>query len=258
MTTKRRKLIVGLVLLAVAALSILGWQIGRSRNALWQIVSTSCIPAAHSGGTGRCAEVALAKEPDSGFVVFKDRNGPLQYLLMPTKRISGIEDPSLLAGSTSHYWADAWRAKRWMEVSNGAPIPRDVVSITLNSAWGRSQNQLHLHVSCVRPDLRSFLRSTPASNSDVWTPIPGGWMGHPYEVRKLIAPTLDGQDLFKDVGKDRAEAMDRQAIAAIGTSFDGREGFWLLRTHVDLTALWLGSIEGDVQDHKCTALRSSS
>lgn len=255
MTSKRRNLIIVLALLVLAAILVVAWQVLRSRDTLWRIVSTSCVPAAQSGGTGRCAEVSIAKGIESGFVVFKDRNGPLQYLLMPTKQVTGIEDPFLLTANSPSYWAEAWQARRWMEISNGAPVPRDAVSITVNSAWARSQNQLHLHVSCVRADLRSFLRSVPASNSDSWTPIPGGWMGRPYEVRKLVAETLDGQDLFKDVAKDHAGDMGRQAIAVVATLFDGRNGFWLLRTRLDLMALWRGAIEGDVQDHSCSVVR---
>lgn len=255
MTLKRRKLLIIFCAVLLAAILAVVWQVRHSRATLWRIVSTSCIPAAQSGENGRCAEVSLSKNTDAGYVIFKDRNGPLQYLLMPTKRVTGIEDPFLLTPEAPAYWAEAWRAKRWMDVANGKPVPREVVSITINSEWGRGQNQLHFHISCVRSDLRSFLRSIPASNNDAWTPIPGGWMGHSYEVRKLVAETMDGQDLFKDVAKDHAGEMGRQAIAVIATQIDGRNGFWLLRTHMDLSTLWVGSIEGDVQDHSCSEVR---
>lgn len=258
MLLKRRKLLVVFSVLLLAVILAGGWQIQRSRTTLWHIVKTSCIPAAQSGKTGRCAEVSLSNNSDAGYVVLKDRNGPLQYLLMPTKRVSGIEDPFLLTPVAPLYWAEAWRAKRWMDVSNGKPVPREAVSITVNSEWGRSQNQLHLHISCVRSDLKSFLRSKPESNNDSWTSIPGGWMGHPYEVRKLMAATLDGQDLFKDVAKDYANEMGWQAIAAVATNINGQNGFWLLRTRMDLLAMWAGSIEGDVQDHSCNEVRRAT
>jgi CDP-diacylglycerol pyrophosphatase len=257
MTLKRRKflLIFGFGAVLLAAILAIVWQVQNSRATLWRIVSASCIPAAQSGATGRCAEVSISKGTDPGYVVFKDRNGPLQYLLMPTKRVTGIEDPFLLSAEAPAYWAEAWRAKRWMDIANGKPVPREAVSITINSAWGRSQNQLHLHVSCVRSDLRSFLSSIPASRNDAWTPIPGGWMGHPYEVRRLVADTMAGQDLFKDVAREHAGDMGQQAIAVIATQIDGKNGFWLLRTHMDLSALWIGAIDGDVQDHSCSEVR---
>ena len=260
MRSKQRRYAVFFMLLVLGGATLAAWQATmRSRNTLWRIVSSSCIPAAKSGvGTGRCTEVSIANGEAFGFVVFKDRNGPLQYLLMPTKRVSGIEDALVLAAGSPNYWAEAWRARRWMEVSNGAPVPREAVAITVNSAWGRSQGQLHLHVSCVRADLRAFLKSLPEGSNDAWAPVPGGWSGHPYELRRLVAESLDGQDLFKDVARDHADDMSRLAVAAIATRFDGHDGFWLLRTHVDLMARWLGSIEGDVQDHSCEVVQNFS
>ena len=135
MTLKRRKLLLISGAVLFAAILAAGWQIQRSRTTLWRIVNTSCIPAAQSGQTGSCAEVSLSKNSDAGYVVFKDRNGPLHYLLMPTKRVTGIEDPFLLTPEAPTYWADAWRAKRWMDVANGKPVPREAVSITINSEW---------------------------------------------------------------------------------------------------------------------------
>jgi CDP-diacylglycerol pyrophosphatase len=37
-------------------------------------------------------------------VLFKDRNGPLQYLLMPTYRINGTESPLLLDPLTPNFF----------------------------------------------------------------------------------------------------------------------------------------------------------
>jgi CDP-diacylglycerol pyrophosphatase len=42
-------------------------------------------------------------KPDAGYVVFKDRNGPLQYLLMPTYRINGTESPLLTEPHTPKF-----------------------------------------------------------------------------------------------------------------------------------------------------------
>jgi CDP-diacylglycerol pyrophosphatase len=257
MPTQRRRY-VALLILSTLALLLAGlvWKWHDTRQALWRFVSLSCVPAAQSGaGTGKCAEVSLAPGLESGHVVFKDRNGPLQYLLMPTRRVSGVEDDFLLRPEAPPYWAEAWRARRWMAVSHGAPVPREVVSIAVNPKWARSQEQLHLHVSCVRPDLRAFLQALPAARSEAWSAIPGGWLGHPYEVRRIVADDLDGHDLFKDVARQHAGAMDRQGLAAIATRFDGRDGFWLLRTEPAWPRLWRGAIEGDVQDHACSELR---
>ena len=257
MTPRSRQLALAALPVFVLLLAGAAWQWHQGTQTLWRFVSQGCLLAAQSGhGTGRCAEVSIERGADRGHVVFKDRNGPLQYLVMPTRRVSGVEDPFLLQPDAPAYWAEAWRARRWMAVSQGGPVPREAVSITVNPKWGRSQGQLHLHISCVRPDLRALLQSSPAAQSGTWTTLPGGWQGHAYEVRRVIADDLDGHDLFKEVARQHAGTMDRQGLAAIATrAGDGRNGFWFLRTQTDLPALWLGAIEGDVQDHTCAELQ---
>jgi CDP-diacylglycerol pyrophosphatase len=255
MSIKPRTLLFIVAAILAAGVAVTG-EMQYSGATLWRIISTDCIPAAaQTGGTGHCAEVALAGGIDNGYVVLKDQTGPLQYLLMPSRRVTGIEDPFLLTPQAPPFWADAWNATRWMAIAHRKPVSREAIAITVNSAWGRSQNQLHLHISCVRPDLRAFLHTLPAANSASWTAIPGGWQGHPYEVRKLMANTLDGQDLFKDTARQHVDAMGQQGLAAVAMQIDGKNGFWLLRTHVDLMAMWTGAIEGDVQDHGCSKVR---
>jgi CDP-diacylglycerol pyrophosphatase len=255
MPIRRPALLKGALAATVVLVGVGIYLLLQSRETLWRIVSTNCVPAAKTGKPSRCAEVSIAKGVEAGDVVFKDRNGALQYLLMPTKRVYGIEDPQLLASGAPDYLANAWRARRWMDISNGAPVPRDVVSITVNSAWSRSQNQLHFHISCVRADLRTYLRSQ--NFTEQWSPLPGGWQGHPYEVRRVVAETLDSIKLFQDIAQGHPDEMGRKAIAAIGTTFDGRNGFWLLKTHIAPLEGWLGGIEGDVQDHVCEILKNT-
>ncbi len=61
-------------------------------NALRHIVLDQCVPnQIQNRNPAPCAQV----KTDAGYVVFKDRNGPLQYLLMPTYRINGTESPLL-------------------------------------------------------------------------------------------------------------------------------------------------------------------
>ncbi|MGN6529363.1 MAG: CDP-diacylglycerol diphosphatase [Burkholderiaceae bacterium] len=226
----------------------------HGRSALWRIVSEDCVPAAAAGRSSMCVAVTRDPSAPADFVVLKDRRGALQYLVMPARRVTGIEDPALLAPGAGDYLADAWRERRWMDVSRGAPVPREDVALALNSAWSRSQDQLHVHVSCVRADLRARLQALDASIGTAWTPLPGGWRGHPYLVRRIVADTLDGTGLVRELRRAHAGEMGRQAIAVVGARWQGRPSFWVLETHVDLADRWLGGVEGDVQDHACAVL----
>ncbi|MBK5674042.1 CDP-diacylglycerol diphosphatase, partial [Salmonella enterica] len=89
-----------------------------------------------------------------GYVLFKDRNGPLQYLLMPTYRINGTESPLLLDPLTPNFFWQAWQGREIMSQRHGAPVPDNAVSLAINSRSGRTQNHFHIHISCLRPDVR--------------------------------------------------------------------------------------------------------
>jgi CDP-diacylglycerol pyrophosphatase len=243
-------------LAVLAAVGAAAWR-QHGRDALWRIVSEDCVPAAAAGRPSRCAAVARDRSAPADFVVLKDRRGALQYLVMPARRVTGIEDPALLAADAGDYLADAWRERPWMEVARGAPVPREDVALALNSAWSRSQDQLHVHVSCVRADLRARLQALDAAIGSDWTPLPGGWRGHPYLARRIVAESLDGTGLVRELARAHPGDMGRQAIAVVGARWQGRPSFWVLQTHVDLGAGWLGGIEGDVQDHDCAVLAAA-
>ena len=52
----------------------------------------------------------------------------------------------------------------------GGPVPDDRLGMAINSAYGRSQNQLHIHLTCLREDVRRQLqaeRPTYRSNGDL-------------------------------------------------------------------------------------------
>jgi CDP-diacylglycerol diphosphatase len=69
------------------------WLHSGNPDALRKIVLQQCVPNQQQHqNPAPCAEVNLK----GGYVLFKDRNGPLQYLLMPTYRINGTESPLLL------------------------------------------------------------------------------------------------------------------------------------------------------------------
>lgn len=62
-------------------------------DVLWKFVSQQCVPEMEKNHRpAPCEKVDLA----AGYVLFKDRVGPLQYLLMPVAKISGIESPGCL------------------------------------------------------------------------------------------------------------------------------------------------------------------
>ncbi len=62
--------------------------------ALWNIVHGACVPHEEATqGPKPCVDVDLAKGEDGGEALLKDLIGVAQQLAIPTKRLTGIEDP---------------------------------------------------------------------------------------------------------------------------------------------------------------------
>lgn len=185
---KKALTVVVCLLLIIAAIAGGLWLYFKGQpDALRDIVFHQCVPnQQRHDNPAPCAEVKL----DAGLVIFKDRNGPLQYLLMPTWRINGIESPMLLHPKTPNYFWQAWQARRVMSERNGEAVPNNVVSLTLNSKLGRTQNHLHIHISCLRPDVREKLNREAARISSQWLPLPGGIDDTPYLVRRVSEAEL--------------------------------------------------------------------
>jgi CDP-diacylglycerol pyrophosphatase len=145
----RRLTIAVLATLAIAACTPAA---AAHPDALWTIVDGQCVPdQRNNGDPAPCALVDL----ESGYAVLKDLVGNTQFLLIPTVRIGGIESPQILAPHAPNYFADAWRARSFVEQRAGRALPRDWLSLAINSAAARSQNQLHIHI-----DLRARRRAS--------------------------------------------------------------------------------------------------
>jgi CDP-diacylglycerol pyrophosphatase len=238
-----------LAALLLAAVSSAG--IGRADtdpNALWHIVGGQCVPNEQEhADPAPCASVDLA----GGSAVLKDLVGATQFLLIPTTRVSGIESPALLAPDATNYFAAAWRARTFVDERAGWTLPRDWVSLAINSVYARSQSQLHIHVDCVRADVRAALSEHVAEVGTVWAPFPALLAGHRYD-----AVTVSGEDLTVnpfDVLADgiagaRDHMGDRTLVVVGAFGADGRPGFVILSDRADAATGDLAEGE-ELQDH---------
>jgi len=194
-------------------------------NVLWNIVHDKCVPAAESGkGPGDCTKVDLAGHG----AVLKDRDGAYQYLLIPTNRVTGIEDPLVLAPDAPNWFAEAWDARNYLEATVGHDVPRDAISLAINSTRARSQNQLHIHIDCLTPRVRDALRANPPSEN--WEIYPTELSDDTYYARRLQGAELRENPfpLVADAVPGARADMGDQTIAVVGASFPSGPGFVLL------------------------------
>lgn len=249
---KARYLVLTLLLLVVLAAAG-GWIWLKSGNpdALRHIVFEQCLPNAREhNAPAPCEQVNLK----GGYVLMKDRNGPLQYLLMPTYRINGTESPLLLEPKTPNFFWQAWQSRDVLSKKRGSEVPDNAISLAINSRLGRSQNHFHIHISCLRPDVRAQLNDNAARISSQWLELPGGLRGHSYLARRVTDAELVQRSPFVMLAEEVPEAkahMGRFALAMVPQA-DG--SFVLLATERNLLAFNLASAE-EIQDHQCAILK---
>jgi CDP-diacylglycerol pyrophosphatase len=225
------------------------------RNALWTIVHDQCVPDQESHqDPAPCTAVALDGGQPQGYAILKDRNGATQFLLIPTRRIAGMESPDILAPDLPNYWPAAWDARRFVEARAKHAMGWDTIGLAINSALGRSQDQLHIHIDCVQPDVRAALAEHIGDIGSTWAALPFDLRGRRYFAVRLEAAALAAQDPFKRVASGLAASSDlaRETLVVIGASFTGGEkGFVLLAGEADPLKGDFGHGE-DLLDHACS------
>lgn len=245
-------LILGIIVL-VGGAAAGGWYWLHSGNpdALRHFVIDQCVPNQQQHQSpAPCASVNL----QGGYVLFKDRNGPLQYLLMPTYRINGTESPLLLNPHTANYFWQAWQSRQLMSARHGSPVPDSAVSLTINSRTGRTQNHFHIHISCLRPDVRQQLDASLDSINSRWQPLPGGLRSHQYLARRVTETELAQKSPFLMLAEEVPEARDHMGRFALAMAQQSDGTFVLLATERNLLTLNRASAE-EIQDHRCEILQ---
>ena len=223
-------------------------------SALWNIVHGQCVPhAQHGEGPSPCADIALGEGEQRGVSLLKDRVGIAQHLLIPTWRISGIEDTSLMSAQTPNLWQAAWQERRFVAQSLGHPLDDRAFGMAINSAYARSQDQFHIHLDCLSPAATAAFPELMALTANQWTnvnaPLPGGH----YRALRLEAADLTGVAPFQLLADSLPPETDmgHQSLAIVTfAAGDGTRSFVLLATSFDPLRGERGHAE-DLLDQSC-------
>ena len=221
---------------------------GCARNAdptdlaIWRIVDQGC-------NAGQQVQVQSVPSNDlvcdtrEGFAVLKDRCGPTHFLLIPTVRRAGVESPELQIAGEPNYFALAWEQRG--RALNAAPGDGDV-GLAINSRYGRSQSQLHVHIDRLRPQVRAALQGLA---------LPVGQqthlelMGHRYRVDHLAS--LANSPFAQAAREWDARTVEERARLTLAIASDGASGFFLLSDRADLAALDRGHAEELLLPRSC-------
>ncbi len=236
--------LLGLLLLL---LPVAGW--AGDPHALWRIVHERCVPdAQRDGDPSPCAVL----DQRGGYAVLKDRVGAEQFLLIPTARLSGIESPELLREGVPNYFADAWSQAALVGGRLHRDLPREDLSLAINSAYGRSQDQFHIHIDCVSRPVRAALSAGLGAITTEWRALAVPLAGHRYRARRIVGAALGATDPFRLLAAsldDPARQMGRHTLVLVGARLPA-PGFILLDDQVDMPHLDRASGE-ELQDHSC-------
>ena len=170
-------------------------------------------------GPKPCERVDLDGGVDQGVAILKDLVGIAQMLAIPTRRITGIEDPQMLAPNAPPVFAVAWSAKTLVEARLGRALPREAVGLAINSKWARSQEQLHVHVDCVAIPVMKALAEYASALDSQWRAMTVPLQGRVYFARRVDSADLADVAPLKLLadGVEGARAhMGAYSLAAVG------------------------------------------
>jgi CDP-diacylglycerol pyrophosphatase len=225
------------------------------RGALWRIAHDQCVPneEAHQN-PAPCAHVDVRGGIDRGYVILKDRVGIAQFLLIPTRRIAGIESPDLLAPGSFNYWAAAWQNRTYVMAAIKHDLAWDTIGLAVNSALSRSQDEFHIHIDCLAPEVRALLAVHRTEIGTTWAELAFDLRGERYFARRLAAADLPRQDpltLLASGVPGAGQHMGQETLVVAGVTFaPGQNGFVLLAARANPASGNLAHGE-NLLDHSC-------
>lgn len=228
------------------------------RNLLWHVVQTCVATHRLTGLSFPCLEVDLSRGVDRGFAVVRAPLEDTHVVVTPTVHTMGVESERLQQPDAPNYFADAWAARHFVTDELPHQPGRTDLALAVNSRPGRSQDQLHIHVDCIRQDVRRALAAQAASIPvDRWERISVLPRAPRYYATALARPNLDGTNIFRLVqtGLDVSpDDMDEVTIVVVGAIVEGKPGFIVLARQ--RIANSRDEAHGEaLMDHACSAFR---
>lgn len=223
------------------------------RNVLWEKINENCVPNYLQHETYRpCSLIDLYR----GIAIYKVDNDKFQYLLLPTEKITGLEDPKLMMDDTKNYFNEAWIARSFFTERLGKNIKENYISLAINPKNSRTQDQLHIHVSCISNDFTRILSNLSNKN------ISSNWSvnqtfvlyNYLFHYKKVSYHELVNTNLFKKIAKEVIREKGDLKNTGVGLVKVSMNDFILF------IAIGSGKngIPGEiVQDHECTLAEKS-
>jgi CDP-diacylglycerol pyrophosphatase len=222
-----------LLLALIIAGGLLGLHaLSANRDALRQIVQQQCLVHWRQlRSAAPCERIYLpqAQSAAGGYALLADRKGGAHFLLIPTQTIVGIESPEVLDSSAPNYFAAAWQGRDLIAARVGHSVSRSAVGLALNPKQARSQDQLHIHMECLRTNVAAALRESAASITTTWSSLAIDFWH--YDAMRIMGEELGTSNPFKLLAARLPKAMakiESYTLIVAGMDFPEGPGFVVL------------------------------
>jgi CDP-diacylglycerol pyrophosphatase len=233
------------ILAVVAVLSVsagfAAYAMELHRMALWQVVRACVADYKLTGTPFPCLEVNISRGEALGNVVLRP---PLSEdtVVVPTRRIKGVEDPFLQSPEAPNYFDEAWRARRFLKDSDGEAPERDNTALFVNSAVVRTQDQLHIHVGCLVPYARHTLAAVaPEMPMGEWTeigPVVPHTMFWGYRISGTELANVNPFRLAAEELGDKTSGPGDLTVVVVGARVEGDDQFLILASYSKAPHAW--------------------
>lgn len=226
------------------------------RMALWQVVRACVADYKLTGAPFPCLEVSISGGEALGNVVLR---APLQdeTILVPTRKITGVEDPFLQSPEAPNYFDAAWRARTFLKTADGRAPERDDIALIVNSIIVRGQDQLHVHIGCLLPYARrSLAAAAPRIPIGEWArigPIVPHTMFWGYRIRGADLAKVEPFRLVADAFASRAKGRGDLTIMVAGARVEGDDEFLILASYAHAPGAWWPVGSDDLLGQACLA-----
>ncbi|MBV8119881.1 MAG: CDP-diacylglycerol diphosphatase [Alphaproteobacteria bacterium] len=180
-------------------------------NSLWSLAQ--CCSRSPNSNPG-CREY----NPGDKYIILKDNSArkPAAYLIVPTFPVTGIDDKQIFLPPIVDFWHYGWQHGQSLIGKPAAEL-----ALAINSARGRTQNQLHIHIACVSPTVaRALARDadTIGTNPATAVRLALGPADHIYRIIKTtdLSGAASPFNLVAMMPGARAD-MGNQSIAVVGS-----------------------------------------
>ncbi|MET0430682.1 MAG: CDP-diacylglycerol diphosphatase [Microvirga sp.] len=219
-----------------------------SRDVLWAALKTCVLAKRLANRTFPCLSVDLGDGDRPGSAVLRAPGEPTHSVVMPTDTVPGLEAPVLRGPRGTAYWRAALAARPLVsDVLKGKLTPAEV-GLAVNSARGRSQDQLHIHLDCLKPSVLAALKAHGRQIRTAWSRFPVPLAGDRYfalRVPEAEAARFNPFAALHTLPGGRPN-LHRTSFAAVATlPGDPERGILLLAYRVPSASA------EDVMDHSC-------